>query len=138
MVLNTISYSYSCDSFAPDRSDNITNLINFIKLCPIAPIQMELPPLVKTRWMVRLHTRNPLGAFPIIKKKEQISLYFFIMCRCPLYYHLKFAFLVWLQLPSADVSLSLWFFLSIWQVLGGKRCILLLTTIFVPLDCHVY
>lgn len=34
MVLNTISYSYSCDSFAPDRSDNNSDLINFIKLCP--------------------------------------------------------------------------------------------------------
>lgn len=29
--------------------------------------------------------------------------------RFPLYYHMKFAFLVWLQLPSVDVSLNNFF-----------------------------
>jgi hypothetical protein len=26
------------------------------------------------------------------------------LCRCPFYYHVKFVFLVWLQLPSSSVS----------------------------------
>ncbi len=32
------------------------------------------------------------------------------LCRCPFYYHVKFVFLVWLQLPSSSVSYkaSIW------------------------------
>lgn len=42
--------------------------------------------------------------------KEKNSSNCLIVCRCPFYYHVKFAFLVWLQLPSADVSLRICFF----------------------------
>ena len=42
--------------------------------------------------------------------------------RSPLYYHLKFAFLVWLQFPSSGVSLNYWFFFFPYmERTGGKR-----------------
>lgn len=47
-----------------------------------------------------------------VKNWIDILIFVLIMCRCPYYYHMKFAFLVWLQLPSADVRAIFFFSLN--------------------------
>lgn len=89
-------------------------------------------------WFYKMEGLKSLSLWKSKVQGLQFSIFFsylcysliidFFLCRVPMYYHVKFAFLVWLQLPSTDVNFSNAYILG-YSMLLELNCLLWLNAL---------